>query len=133
MFLAFVSSFDTYFIPTAALEPTVEAGSRVIVDPDRTDPSLGDLVILDGLDERDGVDNVIRRVIGLPGNEVSFRNGMIFVDDGLLAGWPGESTAFDGESFVVGDNEVLVATDRFADPSIQSSELVIGTVRWKFG
>lgn len=77
--------FQPYEIPSSSMVPTLEPGDRVIVnrlsyvggDLDR-----GQVVVFDRPPSLPGTDDMIKRVVGLPGETVRFQNNAVYV--GLL-------------------------------------------------
>ncbi len=80
-------------------------------------PERGDIVVFDPPEEPDPDKPYIKRVIGLPGETVTFRNGDVFIngqlldepyiDDGITECGRGEEcqvTVEEGQVFVLGDN-----------------------------
>ena len=132
---------QAFFIPSASMEPQLTAGDRVVVSRlsyDLHDPRRGDIVVFDdplqvdtgddsfivfrvarealeavGVVRPDGKE-LIKRVIGLPGETVSGRGGRVFIGDRpLLEPYlaPGVTTSEfpayrvpEGHVFVMGDN-----------------------------
>jgi signal peptidase I len=71
-------------VSSTSMEPTLCPGDRVMVDlwdPDLSDLSRGDLVAL-----RPGRSEVpvVKRVVGLPGDEVAIRDARLYVNDHLV-------------------------------------------------
>jgi signal peptidase I len=91
-------------IPSQSMEPTLDVGQRVLVDRVSlrfSDPGRGDIVVFNppaGADQNQcGVDhaarqacpqptegesdtNFIKRVVGLPGDRLSVRDGLVYID-----------------------------------------------------
>ena len=156
---------QAFFIPSSSMEPTLGIGDRVLVnklsyrlrDPRRgevavftehtdgadTDPSLSEQVVdflSSGLgfarpDERD----FIKRIIGLPGEEIAMRDGVILIDGEPLP----EATTTEGgylsapdltdfgpveipddHYFMMGDNRPNSADSRFTLGPIDEENLV---------
>src|SRR5262245_29302477 len=76
--------FQAFFIPSGSMLPTLEKDDRVIVNKlsyKLHDVNRGDIIVFEtppGQD--DNVKDLVKRVIGLPGDTVEFRNGAVFVD-----------------------------------------------------
>lgn len=77
--------FQAFYIPSRSMEPTLEVGDRVLVNKlsyRLHDIRRGDLVVFEAPDSQQvaGVDDFVKRVIGLPGETVGFRDGRVFID-----------------------------------------------------
>lgn len=78
-----------YFIPSGSMEPTLHIGDKVLVD--KLSYHLhglhrGDVVVFKkpASDYDPGVSVLIKRVIGLPGETISARDGQIYIDGKYL-------------------------------------------------
>lgn len=96
---AFRSSLaDQYVIPTGSMEPTIHVGDHVLVDKRAYDlkipftdhslmatgePRRGDVVVF--RDPRDSSINLIKRLVGLPGDRVRVIDGRVEVNGVALA------------------------------------------------
>ena len=130
--------FQAFYIPSASMEPTLEEGDRVLVNKvsyDLHDVNRGDIIVFE-LDEADvgpdGIKDLIKRVVGLPGDVVESRDGVVYVNDraleepyladGTITGDPEDSrnpaidrqTVPEGHVFVLGDNRSNSADSRYA-------------------
>ena len=141
---------QAFYIPSGSMEPQLHVNDRVVVS--RTayklhDPNRGDIVVfpspiaepehhglvdgvvddvLDALAVGDrGDDELIKRVIGLPGEEIEARDGEVLVDGEVLrepylpAGVRTEDfgpvKVPEGRVFVMGDNRGNSHDSRFSD------------------
>ncbi len=138
---------QAFYIPSGSMEPTLLPGDRVLVQKAFDSPGRGDIVvfedphpgrrpdrgIVDGflhwLSEglgfaRPQEEDIIKRVIGLPGETVELRDGELWVDgrrvpEPYLRGLPvdtrdfGPVTVPDGRLFVLGDNRLNSNDSRF--------------------
>ncbi len=110
--------FQAFFIPSESMLPTLEVGDRVLVNKlaySVGDVERGDVVVFHkpaSLPVSD-VNEFIKRVIGLPGDTIEGRDGVVFVNGELLDEPylpPGvitdtfARTVPDGQLFVMGDN-----------------------------
>lgn len=107
---------ELFRIPSESMSPTLEAGDRVVVNKlayRLGEPGRGELVTLQT--RRAGVEPIIKRVVGLPGDEVEIRDGVLvingernrehYVDYNLVdSTFFGPETVPPGSVFVLGDN-----------------------------
>ena len=78
-----------YYIPSASMEPTLRGGDgttddRILVDKVTYrvhDPHTGDIVVFNRPATWDVSDKtLVKRIVGLPGDIVSLRNGLVYVN-----------------------------------------------------
>ena len=125
---------EPFYIPSESMVPTLEVGDRVLankfvyrfVAPDR-----GDIVVFNAV-EGNTQQTLIKRVIGLPGNKIELRHGILFlngqrhnepyvVNKPCVRDMPktcsyGPVTVPQGRYFVMGDNRAMSADSRFFGP-----------------
>jgi signal peptidase I len=129
--------FQAFYIPSESMVPTLGVGDRVIVNKLSDDPNRGDLVVFAKPDgEAGGVQDLIKRVVGLPGETVSVTDNVVFIDKNDGAGpisldepYLPEGTITDdfqgtpipeGYSFMMGDNRDDSRDSRFFGPIPQT-------------
>ncbi|HUF85072.1 MAG TPA: signal peptidase I [Acidimicrobiia bacterium] len=81
--------FQAFYIPSESMTPTLNVGDRVLVNKlsyRLHDVNRGDIVVFEAPDDpnTDGVKDLVKRVVGLPGETVELRDGQVFVDGSLL-------------------------------------------------
>ena len=142
--------FQAFFIPSASMEPTLEEGDRVLVNKlsyDLHDIRRGDVVVFELPPDKvgpDGIKDLIKRVIGLPGDVIETRDGVVYVNDrrleepylpdGTLTGDPSNGnnpaierqTVPEGSIFVMGDNRANSHDSRYADRGPIPIDSVVG-------
>ena len=79
-------------VPTGSMQPTIQIGDRIVVDKAAydirvpfthlslvhlADPQRGDIVVLDS---HAAGERLVKRVIGLPGDEIAMRGNVLFVN-----------------------------------------------------
>jgi signal peptidase I len=133
----------SFFIPSPSMTPTLHNGDRVLVNKlayRLHDVHRGDVVVFERppeLKDAPEVKDLIKRVIGLPGETVEFRDGRILIDGHLLdepylptgtqtlAKDKGETiTVEEGDVLVLGDNRENSKDGRFFGPI--SQKLIVG-------
>jgi signal peptidase I len=125
--------FQAFYIPSASMEPTLEKGDRVLVNKlsyDLHDINRGDIVVFELPPEKvgaDGIKDLIKRVVGLPGEVIETRDGIVYIDgerldepylpEGTLTDQPPieRQTVPEDHIFVMGDNRDNSADSRFAN------------------
>ncbi len=83
---------DWNVVPTGSMQPTIRIGDRILVDKlaydvrlplthvsllHLADPQRGDIVVLDSHAARE---RLVKRVIGLPGDQVAMRGNVLFIN-----------------------------------------------------
>jgi signal peptidase I len=150
--------FQAFYIPSGSMEPTLEPGDRVLVNKIPYylhEPRRGEVIVFENPDpsaqEDRGVvggfvhwlaqglglstnpdEDFIKRVIGVPGDEVQGRNGYVYVngrrvDEPYLAQKtkPFEPiTVPEGSLFVMGDNRRASNDSRFGLGFVPISKVV---------
>jgi signal peptidase I len=133
---------QTFYIPSASMEPTLMIGDRILVD--KVSYHLhavhrGDIVVFStppGEDAGPNVKDLVKRVIGLPGETVSSAGGKVVINGQPLSEpWLVSGTVTVGitpqkippdEYFVMGDNRSDSQDSRFFGP-IHGS-IIVGRV-----
>jgi len=81
---------QAFYIPSPSMYPTLKVGDRVLVNKlsyRLHDVNRGDVVVFErpASEEASTIPDLIKRVIGLPGDSVTFRNGHVFINGEQLA------------------------------------------------
>ncbi|MBK5223833.1 MAG: signal peptidase I [Acidimicrobiia bacterium] len=131
--------FQAFYIPSESMEPTLTDGDRVLVNKlsyDIDDLSRGDVIVFERPPNEppDEIDDLIKRVIGLPGEVVEGIDGRVVVDGVALDEdylGPGVAThpfapilVPEGRLFVMGDNRGNSRDSRFFGPI--DDDLIVG-------
>jgi signal peptidase I len=133
---------QTFYIPSASMEPTLMIGDRILVD--KVSYHLhavhrGDIVVFStppGENAGPDVKDLVKRVIGLPGDTISSAGGVVVIDGkplkepwlvkGTVTTGITTQTIRSGEYFVMGDNRSDSQDSRFFGPIHRS--LIVGRV-----
>jgi signal peptidase I len=121
--------FQAFYIPSESMEPTLKPGDRVLVN--KLSYQLhpihrGDIVVFKRPPGEAGdptIKDLIKRVIGLPGDTIEQRNGRVFINnreldepylppDTITTTLPSHVVA-PGQYFVMGDNRINSKDSRF--------------------
>ncbi|HEV7763047.1 MAG TPA: signal peptidase I [Acidimicrobiales bacterium] len=115
---------QAFWIPSASMEPTLQEGDRVLVNKlsyDLHDVRHGDVIVFERPDEpsdvphpENEIPDLIKRVIGLPGDIIEGRDGIVYINDERIdepylapdtptTDLPRQEVP-DGHLFVMGDN-----------------------------
>ncbi|MGK2948169.1 MAG: signal peptidase I [Acidimicrobiales bacterium] len=130
--------FQAFFIPSESMEPTLGTDDRVLVNKlsyELGDVSRGDVIVFELPADKvgpDGIKDLIKRVVGLPGDVIESRDGVVYVNDrrleepyladGMITGDPNDprnpaierQTVPDDHVFVLGDNRSNSADSRYS-------------------
>jgi signal peptidase I len=72
---------EAFWIPSASMVPTLKYGDRVLVNKfiyRFTEPQRGDIIVFKSVEGDD--QDLIKRVVGVPGDEIAVRGGKLFVN-----------------------------------------------------
>jgi signal peptidase I len=72
---------EAFWIPSASMVPTLKYGDRVLVNKfiyRFTEPERGDVIVFKSVEGDD--EDLIKRVVGVPGDEIAVRGGKLFVN-----------------------------------------------------
>jgi signal peptidase I len=139
---------QAFFVPSASMEPTLQEGDRILVVKSSLltgSITRGDIIVFQhpndfNCGDDDNIQDLVKRVIGLPGETIWSRGDTIYINGKPLSdpGWyrPGlpqvgalpiaKQTIPSGDYFVMGDNRTDSCDSRSFGPIAGSS--VIGQV-----
>ena len=144
MLLAFIAVFLLFskvlvwgIVPSESMEPFLNAGDYVIVNGlayVNHKPRRGDVIIFSSHEENSKGSLLIKRVIGVPGDRLSFADGYVHINNELVyeeylgenieTNAAGEFEVGEGCYFVMGDNREKSVDSRFwKDPYLSESEI----------
>jgi signal peptidase I len=141
--------FQAFWIPSASMEPTLREGDRVLVNKlsyDLHDLHRGDVIVFErppepgGAAPHDDIADLVKRVVGLPGDVVEARDGVVHVNGERLdepylnPDMPTDHLARtvvpEGTVFVMGDNRTNSHDSRDFGPIDEGS--VVGRAFVRF-
>ena len=121
-------AFQTFFIPSGSMEPTLQIGDRIIVDKLSVDWGSihrGDILVFKSPPTEncggDPVVDLVKRVIGLPGDKLFSRGDTIYVNSKKLdENWShseplGNPIASESDPVVVQANHYFMMGDNHSD------------------
>src|SRR5215216_6603955 len=76
---------EAFYIPSKSMVPTLEVGDRVFVNKfiyRFHEPKRDDIIVFKSIGDstEGGQEDLIKRVVGLPGDEISVQDGVLFVN-----------------------------------------------------
>jgi signal peptidase I len=107
-------AFQTFYIPSESMVPTLQVGDRIVVNKLADDFHLGDIVVFERPDTWNAEHDVlIKRVIALEGQTIEIRENTVFIDDQKLVEpyLAEDATMSDYGPFTVPDNQLFVMGD----------------------
>jgi signal peptidase I len=135
---------QTFYIPSGSMEPTLQVGDRIVVDKlsyHLHGVGRGDIVVFQRPPNEDCggpvVNDLVKRVIGLPGERISSRGNTVLINGKPLAEpWLPKGTMLGhpitpmvvppGNYYVLGDNRNASCDSRYWGPVPRS--LIVGKV-----
>lgn len=142
-------AFQTYFVPSGSMQPTLDIGDRILVDKLSVDwgtINIGDIVVFKAPKGvaavcHDNVADLVKRVVGVPGDRLYSSGNRIFVNGHLLhqrwSVYPNMGvkpiapiTLGKNQYFMLGDNHAISCDSRYWGPVPRSS--IIGKVFLRF-
>ena len=144
----------TYSIPSGSMEPTLQVGDRIVVDKlsyDLHGIDRGNIIVFSTPPKENcagpPVSDLVKRVIGLPGETISVSGGRVYINGHVLAEpwlptavrtetYPGPSQEPyslhspyripQGDVYVMGDNRTFSCDSRYWGPVAEST--IVGKV-----
>ena len=133
---------QTYYVPSTSMWPTLKAGDRIVVNKLSGTIHVGDIIVFRRPPAEhcggEPVPDLVKRVVGLPGQTVSAHTGHVYITGKLLnEPWlpkgphtyttmSGTYTVPKGDYFVMGDNRVNSCDSRMWGPV--KASYVVGKV-----
>ena len=119
---------EAFYIPSQSMVPTLKVQDRVLVNKfiyRFSEPERGDIVVFRSVEG--GGEDLIKRVVGVPGDEIAVRGGKLFVNGEpqrepyVNKKFPDRSTFAptkvpEGHYFMMGDNRANSRDSRFFGP-----------------
>ena len=138
--LTAILMFQTVTIQESSMEPTLNVGEKFFVNRAEykvSSPERGDLIVFRTSASDDAALH-IRRIVGLPGETVTIRDGKVYID-GEVYQEAGDFPAIEnpglaqngmtlgsGEYFVLGDNRNNSEDSRYADIGPVKKRYIVG-------
>ena len=116
---------EAFYIPSESMVPTLRIGDRVLVNKfiyRFTQPERGDIIVFESVEG--GGEDLIKRVVGVPGDKISVRGGRLLVNGEpqrepyVYKKYPDRSssaptTVPEDHVFVMGDNRANSRDSRY--------------------
>jgi signal peptidase I len=119
---------EAFYIPSESMVPTLQVGDRVLVNKfiyRFTEPERRDIVVFKSVEG--GGEDLIKRVVGVPGDKISVRGGKLLVNGERQRepyvnrrfpdrSFAASTTVPKGHVFVMGDNRANSRDSRYFGP-----------------
>ena len=112
IYLSVYAIFQQHIVKHTSMVPTFREGQRIFINKLVDKPDRGNIIVFKNPDNPKDTP-LIKRVIGLPGEEIEVRSGFVYIDGSpLIENYINEMPRYtmpnivvpDGEYFVLGDN-----------------------------
>lgn len=128
-------------VKESSMEPTMYENNYILLNRQAYnlgEPKRGDIVVFHtGMTLENGKEKMlIKRVIGLPGETISVKEGNVYIDgqlleenyikDGYTDGFVDNQTIPEGKMFVMGDNRLVSVDSRLDDVGLVEIDDVLG-------
>ncbi|MCL1873589.1 MAG: signal peptidase I, partial [Clostridiales bacterium] len=135
---------DSRVVPSSSMYPTVQIGDRFIISKlsyIRSDPGRGDIICFDPPPEMPRKDELLKRVIGLPGETLEVRDGRVYINGkGLVEPYLAENPRYnygpieipENCYFMLGDNRNLSTDSHLWNYPFIHKEAVEGKVLFRY-
>lgn len=139
--IVFYVLFTTLRVDGASMEPSLANGDRLLVTHGVDSLETGDVIVFSAVSRSRGREDLIKRVIALPGDQISVTDGIATVN-GVIESTPDpipdptealevhEFTVPDDTVFVLGDNRPVSLDSRILGPIPQGA--ITGEAVWVF-
>ncbi len=109
---------EARFVPTGSMQPTIEIDDHLLIDKVSYRfgaPQRGDIIVFApplALEQQNMRDALVKRVIGLPGEQIEIKNGQVFVDGQALSeNYTKEAADYTLQSTQIPPDQYLVLGD----------------------
>lgn len=134
-------------IPSGSMENTIQVGDRIVgfrLAYNNSTPQYGDIIMFRHPDHPDEPNNIlIKRVIGLPGDTIVIKEGIVYVNDEpleedyLKEEWVTRNGPYTYEVpkdsyFVLGDNRNTSADARFWENTYVEKDMILGKAVFRY-
>jgi signal peptidase I len=120
-------AFQTFYIPSESMVPTLQVDDRIVVNKLSDDYHLGDIVVFRRPDSWNATHDVlIKRIMGLGGQTIEIRDNTVYLDglaieepylpDGVMMPDYPPFVIPDDDIFVMGDNRMFSSDSRENGP-----------------
>lgn len=135
---------QSFYIPSTSMTPTLEVGDRVLVNKLSFrfgDPKRGQVIVFEAPpgEGSDGIKDLIKRVIGLPGETIEGRDGHVYINgkrldepwlpEGVQSRTFGPEVVPEGRYWMLGDNRFDSRDSTFFKSIPRSSMIGLAFVR----
>ncbi len=119
-------NYRAYEIKEESMSPNLLPGEYIFAKLAKLHPNRGDIVIFENNEKKF---DVVKRVLGLPGEKISAKDGLLFINGQKINDPWAQDLTSDFAEITIGSNEVFVLGD---NRSVSTSDSrLLGSIPWE--
>ncbi len=119
-------NYRAYEIKEESMSPSLFPGEYIFARLQKENPKRGIIVIFENEEKKF---DVVKRVIGLPGEKISAKDGTVYINGEIINDTWAQDLTSDFAEVTIGSNQVFVLGD---NRSVSTSDSrILGNIKWE--